>query len=134
MERRLPSDGCHVSIRGWKPFMSVRFYVFCQGVVELTMIMFMAHFKAIISQVSQLGIFFFNFMVFLVASLQRSHVSLLIGSCKVLSQLISISLTFPTPSSKFFIAPSSNNKQFVLSNNCQTTVNYVKAISNKLKL
>ena len=47
-----PTDGCHLSIKGWKPFMSVKFYVFCQGLVEFSMIMYFAYYKAIISQVS----------------------------------------------------------------------------------
>ena len=31
--------------------MSVKFYVFCQGLVEFSMIMYFAYYKAIISQV-----------------------------------------------------------------------------------
>ena len=50
-QRQLPPDGCHLTIRGWMPFMSVRFYVLCQGLLDFTMIMFFAYFKAIVSQV-----------------------------------------------------------------------------------
>lgn len=46
-------DGCHWQIRGWKPFQSVRFYVFIHGMMELAQIMFFAYYKSIITQIEK---------------------------------------------------------------------------------